>query len=202
MVRSALALASVVAIAGSASANVYVGVGGAIPDSPAPGIVSTIVIGDSFQITDLTFTILGLTHTWAGDLVATVTHVDSGISIDLFHRVGRVNSGFGDSSDFGGDYRFGDGETGDLWAAAAAIPGGAVIPGGGYRTSGANSSAFTSILALFAGVNVSGTWQLKIQDFAGGDTGAFQGWEIFAVPAPGALALLGLAGLAGRRRRA
>lgn len=202
MVRSALALASIVAIAGSASANVYVGTGGAIPDNNPGGIVSTIVVGDSFQITDLSFAIVGLTHTWAGDLVATVTHVDSGISIDLFNRVGRVNTGFGDSSDFGGTYVFGDGEAGDLWAAAAAAGGTAIIPGGGYRTTGANSSAFTSILALFAGVNVSGTWQLKISDLAAGDTGGFEGWEIRAVPAPGALALLGLAGLAGRRRRA
>lgn len=50
----------------------------------------------------------------------------------------------------------------------------------------------------------AGVWTLRIYDWASGDTGSLGGWSIDVthVPAPGALALLGLAGLvSGRRRR-
>jgi hypothetical protein len=189
------------AVATVASAADYTGVGGSIPDA-APGFSSVITITDSFSISDITFEIQGLTHTWAGDLVATVSHAESGFSIDLFNRIGKTNatSGFGDSSDMAGNYGFGDSAASNLWAAAAATTG--PVPAGFYRSSGALSGTATSILAIFGGDNIKGSWTLTITDGAGGDVGAFTGWKISAVPAPSAIALLGLAGLVSRRRRA
>ncbi|MCA9284614.1 MAG: proprotein convertase P-domain-containing protein [Phycisphaerales bacterium] len=177
------------------------GAGGSIPDSGTGVFTSDIVVGASGSLADITVSLNDLTHTWAGDLVATIEHVDTGSSITLFDRIGKTNatSGFGSSSDFDGDYSFNDAFTGDLWAAAASNP----IPGGEYRTTGGLSGAATSLLAIFGGEDISGTWRLTIEDFAGGDTGALESWTLtlVPVPAPAAVALLGLGGLCGRRRR-
>ena len=50
-----------------------------------------------------------------------------------------------DSTDFDGEYTFGDTETGDLWATAVGLGGGDTIPAGGYRTTDAGSSTFTAM---------------------------------------------------------
>ena len=57
--------------------------------------------------------------------------------------------------------------------------------------------------ALIAGKDITGDWKLIIVDAAGGDIGALVEWSLdfSVVPAPGAMALLGLAGVVGGRRR-
>lgn len=205
-----IAAASGLALAtgAGASANIlmsYSGQGGAIPDSVGgvPGVFTTnIMVSDSAPIKDVTVNLSGLNHTWAGDLRISLTHDDTGTSVDLANRVGRTGgAGFGDSSDYGGDYSFNDDFGGDLWAEAAAIGGASIIPSGDYfptTLEGALSS-----LASFDGEDLNGSWTLEIEDNAGGDTGALGAWSIdfLAVPAPGAAALFGLAGLAATRRR-
>ncbi len=52
---------------------------------------------------------------------------------------------------------------------------------------------------------MNGEYTIYLGDSAGGDEGSLAWWTVtieYAVPAPGAMALLGLAGFARRRRRA
>jgi MYXO-CTERM domain-containing protein len=217
MVRTVLASSIALTIAAAASAtsgNVYCGAGGSLVDfGTAPGVATfTINVTDAGVVGTFNgLTLTNFTHTWAGDLVATLTLPDATV-VSLFDRIGKTNAttGFGDSSDFNGNYVIADGGA-NLWAAAFAAPGAGAIPGGSYYATGsgvgsttATGPAALNLNALLAGKSITGTWTLTITDFAGGDTGALGEWclDIGVVPAPGAMALLGLAGLAGRRRRA
>jgi subtilisin-like proprotein convertase family protein len=193
------AILVVAGLAAAANAGVYTGAGLTIPDNAAAGASSVIAVaGDTdFPITSVVVSLQGFTHTWIGDVSATLTS-PNGTVHTLFARPNRVgNTGFGSSSDMNGIYTFAD--TGaDFWAAAAINP---VAPGT-YHTSSEGSSAFTSLDAAFAGQNGNGNWTLTMNDQAAGDTGSITGWELRIVPAPSALALLGLGGLvAGRRNR-
>lgn len=181
------------------------GVGFAIPDANPAGQSSTISISQDVALTGIQVTLSSLSHTWLGDLIATLSKPSSGQTVTLFSRIGRVNTGLGDSSNFGGTYRFSDSFTGDLWAAAAGGDGSFSIPSGDYFASGANSAAKLNILGVFAGTSSLGDWVLNISDFTGGDAGTLGSWELSltgdptAVPAP--LPLLGAAAAFRSSRR-
>ena len=66
-----------------------------------------------------------------------------------------------------------------------------------YLMSGPNK------VQKFAGDDIRGTWMLTVKDWGVNDTGSLSGWslDVSLVPSPGSLALLGLAGLVGIRRR-
>lgn len=182
------------------------GPGFSIPDATPAGVNSTITFTDNFTITDgVSVTLTGLTHTWVGDITATLIAPDS-TAHSLVFRIGRITTGFGDSSNFGGDYTFNDAATGDIWAEATLGTSAYVLRSGSYRTTGADSAAFTSMDSVFTGKSTLGTWTLNMADLAGGDLGTLTGWSLSmnAVPEPGsaALVLCGLTALGfGRRRR-
>jgi hypothetical protein len=143
--------------------------------------------------------LLGLTHTWVGDLTATLSH--GGQDVQLFRRVGATGAtAFGDSSNLGGDYTF-CAAGADFAAAAAAGGTDFVIPSGTYMQTGASLQATPPLdpddYSVFANQAVAGAWTLSIQDFAGGDTGSLQGWSfeanVLVVPEPTTLGLLGVA---------
>jgi hypothetical protein len=190
--KTSIAMLAIAGLAGTAAAQSYNGAGFTIPDNASAGASSSIVIADAGSVLDLTVTLSGLTHTWVGDLIITLSNGSS--TIDLINQPGGSGGiGFGFSWNLGGDYTFDD-------AASATFegftgPSSAILPSGSYAPEGALSS--------FNGGSIAGTWTLSISDNAGGDTGAFQGWTLTNVPAPSAVALLGLGGVvAGRRRRA
>ncbi|MFO0829477.1 MAG: proprotein convertase P-domain-containing protein [Phycisphaerales bacterium] len=203
--RMVLAAGSVAfLLSGVAAADIFNGSGGSIPDNNPAGIVSTINVANAGQVGVFNgLTINGLTHTWVGDVVITLTLPDATV-ITIADRIGKTSAttGFGDSSNFGGNYTFND-AGGDIWASAASGDTNFVIPTGAYRASAALTGAAINLNALIAGKNVTGDWKLTITDGAAGDTGSYTDWSLnfSIVPTPGALALLGLAGLAGRRRR-
>ena len=145
--------------------------------------------------------LVGLSHTWAGDLTATLTNGSA--TVDLFRRVGFTGSGFGSSANFNGNYVFEDGYPTTLWDAAAGLGTNDIIAPGNYRASGASGS-LVSMLTPFQGSFTPGPWTLTITDSAGGDIGSLAGWRLQLVfPSPGAGGLAMLAGLvAARRRRA
>jgi hypothetical protein len=189
--KTSIAMLAVAGLAGTAAAQSYNGAGFTIPDSDPAGASSSIVIADAGSVLDLTVTLSGLTHTWVGDLIITLSNGSS--TIDLINRTGFPGSIAGFSWNLNGDYTFDD-------AASATFEGFAgttssILPSGSYAPEGALSS--------FNGGSIAGTWTLSISDNAGADTGALQGWTLTNVPAPSAVALLGLGGVvAGRRRRA
>lgn len=189
----------------------------AIPDNAPAGVSLSASSGQA--VTGIVkVTILGLRHTWSGDLVARLT--GPGGTVDLFNRPGRTTAtNFGYSVNFGSNgsanltgfnYSFTTGGA-SLWAAAAAAQaadgaGLNGIPAGTYAAS-SNLNGATVDLSyvetnLGTAVNGSaGTFTLTLIDQAGGDLGAFDGFEIEAVPEPATLAALGLGALAVMRRR-
>jgi hypothetical protein len=187
-------LVALVVLAVPALATDYTGPGGVIVDNQT--VTSPITVPDSFTITGISVAVNALTHTWCGDLIATLTNGST--SVDLINRIGRIGgSGFGDSSNFGGSYSFFDTAAGDMWAVAASGDTSFVIPGAPYKPTTVDGAL--SSLNSFVGANSLGTWTLSISDNAGGDTGSFSGWTLTLIPEPASLALLGLGVLLRRR---
>jgi subtilisin-like proprotein convertase family protein len=195
MLRKFIALGALAGLSAAASAGVYTSPGGSIADN-APGspLVVSFSVTDSGPLASLDVTLTGLTHTWAGDLVATLT-APNGTFANLMSRPGTGT--FGDSSDFGGTYRFIDGGA-DLVAGLAAGDGTFVLPSGDYQ-------ATVMLNDAFAGTPLLGTWTLSISDNAPGDLGALgsASLSVTAVPEASTFAMfgLGLLGVAALRRR-
>jgi MYXO-CTERM domain-containing protein len=187
--------------AGALAGNTYgPGPGAALPDNTPAGFNSVINVGDSFSIADVSVTITGFQSTWVGDIIATLSNGTT--TINLMNRIGSTTpAGVGDSSDLGGTYTFADGGA-NLTAAALAAGAFDVIAPGTYAASGFNNTP-VGMAAAFAGQNSAGAWTLNVSDNAAADANSFTGWTLTLtpVPTPGAAALLGLAGVAGLRRR-
>ncbi len=202
--KAAFALSAVAGLAVSVHAGSSIGSfgGGAIPDATtshvAPGqLTLTGVVAGGGAVNNLGVAV-DMAHTWAGDLEIDITS-PMGTTVTLVHRVGATTSTqFGDSSGVNGTYTFRDGGA-DYWAAAAAAGFGTDVATGTYAPSEQFNAA--SALSVMNGENADGTWTLTVRDWGGGDTGSIAGWTLLNVPAPGAAALFGLAGLAGLRRR-
>ena len=182
-----LAASAGLALAGAALANSYNGAGYSFVDNST--VSSSVNVADNFTIADVSVTLNNITHTWVGDLVITLSNGST--SVDLIARPGFTGTGFGSSGDLNGTYTFVDGGA----AFPTTLTGTQIVPAGSY--------APVTPLSAFAGQSSSGNWTLSVQDNAAGDTGALGSWtlNLTAVPTPGAAALLGLAGVAGLRRR-
>lgn len=215
----------------SAQDFIATGAGSDIPDFNAannlPGnVTSTITITqeDSLAIGDLAVAINGLTHTWVGDLIATVSHTDLNgdtVTGTLFNRVGRGDfPGDGDSSNLDGDYVFAS--TGEsLWDESAQGSSGngtqstlddefVIAPGtyanvdaaGFDNNTNPNVPSPTSLAAIFGGRQSAGEWVIRFTDNDVNDIGSFastalQFTEATAVPEPGTLGLVTIASIGG-----
>ena len=188
-----IAIALIAGLAAAASAADYNGAGFVIPDNlPATPGSSSIVIADAGSIVDLNVTLNNANHTWVGDLIITLSNGST--TIDLINRPGVPELGtVGYSWNLAGNYTFDD--------SAASTWEGFGNPGSTINLA-SGSYAPENALSAFNGQNLAGTWTLSISDSAGLDTGSIGGWTLSAtVPAPSAMALLGLGGLVATRRR-
>jgi subtilisin-like proprotein convertase family protein len=134
-----------------------------IPDNNATGVTDTLVVSGSSSIADLNAS-LKITHTWVGDLVVTLQHVDNGKTVTLVDRPGVTTSGFGCSGD-------NINATLDDEASLAAETDCNSTTGlttGPYRPNAA--------LSAFDGDNTNGTWRLTVSDRAAADTGTLTQW--------------------------
>jgi hypothetical protein len=137
-------------------------------------------------------------HTFVGDLVITLSHVDAkGASIVLVDRPGFPPLPFGNSDDVQGLYRFVD------TSASSAFP--EFPTGAGSIAPGTYNVAGPGRFSDFLGESAAGEWRLIIEDWTHLDSGRVLSWgfTVNTIPAPGAAALgLAAAPLAVRRRRA
>lgn len=168
--------------------------GGNIPDGLAGQVCGAATVV-SFAVTGLTQNVhsievgVDLTHSFVGDLNVVVAAPGGAPSFTLVSRIGKISTAsFGDSSDYGGVYRFTDAApsapANNIWTVATAAGCGAacVIPAGDYRTTAAtpaagqpNPAPFTTLVSAFNGVTpaqANGTWTLSVTDCGSGDTGS------------------------------
>jgi subtilisin-like proprotein convertase family protein len=201
LVLAAALLLVAAAVPAQAGVITQVGSGFSIPDATPAGASSNIMISDVYSLTNVRVTLTTLTHTWLSDLIATITHVETGTTVSLFNRVG----GPGEASDFNGNYAFDDSFTSNLWTVAAGLGSNDAVPTGNYYATGAGSSTQV-FLSGFNGQSTAGTWRLNISDNSSGDTGALGSWSlaltyadpvVAAVPEPSTLVSGSLAGLIG-----
>lgn len=144
-----------------------VGRGGNIPDGKG-SFQDEVIVTENFKISNITVTLKGLEHTWVGDIVVRLRHLETGTVADLFRRPGQPQfSSSGYSSDLNGDYSFNDAFSSSFDAAAAEND---VIPSGEY--------AALQPLSVFHGTNSAGTWQLIVNDCSAGDSGSLGSWML------------------------
>lgn len=169
IVSSAQSTINDVAIATTPATPVLVfkGHGGNIPDDHS-SFQDDIIVNDNFKITDVTVTLKGFFHTWVGDLIVQLRHLETDTVVDLFRRPGQPHfSSSGYSSDLNGDYCFSDCNSCNIEAAAEHNR---VIPAGNYAPRGS--------LSAFYGLSTAGTWRLIINDCTPGDSGSLSSWEL------------------------
>jgi subtilisin-like proprotein convertase family protein len=210
ILRKTLLAAALLGLVTAASAGAYTSPGGAIPDNlPGNPLLVTFNVIDVGPLASVDLTLTNLTHTWAGDLIVTLM-APNGTFADIMRRpttAAAPTSTVGDSTNFGGTYRFIDGGA-DL-GAALTIGSTAVVPGGDYGASsrivGSTANFGVMLNTAFANTPLLGTWTLALSDNAGADFGALGSatLNVTAVPEASTLAMfgLGLAGIAALRRR-
>jgi subtilisin-like proprotein convertase family protein len=148
-------------------ATTFFGNGGNIPDGSSC-FTDDIIVKDSFSITNVTVTLKDFVHTWVGDLVVRLRHLETGTVVELFRRPGQPQfSSSGYSNDLNGNYIFNDRSPKSFEVAAGEH---SVIPSGKYAPSEA--------LSAFSGLPVAGTWQLMINDCSAGDSGCLDSWSL------------------------
>jgi len=137
----------------SAAPTVYASGPIAVPIPDNTTVFHDIAVVDGGRVSDLNVSV-NLNHTWTGDLIVAVTHVETGTQVILSNRAcgswDDMSAVFDDS---------------------AAVAVGAVCPLFGTFQPDAPLSAFY-------GEAIGGTWRMTVQDAAGADVGTLTGWAL------------------------
>jgi subtilisin-like proprotein convertase family protein len=141
----------------------------AIPDGGGSGnpATHTINVPDSFVIGDVNVRNT-ITHTWVGDLVVTLQHGTT--TVTVIDRPGYSGSGFGCSADNYSNAILDDEGT-------AAIESQCV----NNLTSPPNYTP-NQALTAFDGQNATGSWTIRVSDHASSDTGTLNSWAVIISP--------------------
>jgi subtilisin-like proprotein convertase family protein len=106
---------------------------------------------------------LGITHTFNVDLDVTLTHLASGVSVQLFTDVGNNDDGF--------MVRLNDEAATDI---------GTVVDDANDKpVAGSFNPEGTALLSAFDGLSASGCWALTVTDDVGSDFGTLFDWILF-----------------------
>jgi subtilisin-like proprotein convertase family protein len=228
MTRIALASLALASICGLAHADTYAGgSGGNLVDATGNNTVATagtaqftLSASNAAAPTIAVFNSISITmgHTFAGDLVITLTS-PGGQTADVLVRPGVATAtGFGNGDNLGSSnsssapgtalYTFVN--AGGTAFPTATASGGLIASGTYNRASAANATVVTggasgNDFSVFNGTDLNGVWTLTIRDLASGDTGTVASWSLDIasrpVPAPGAAAMLGLGAIGAARRK-
>jgi subtilisin-like proprotein convertase family protein len=124
---------------------------------------------------------LNITHTWVGDLTATLIAPNGSARLVVFGRPGqRTGAANGSPGNLSGNYIFRDFAANNLWLALPTDT--AVnVPVSDYRASSAGiastqhggcNTSFAGVFGGFTPAAVTGVWSLVVTDTAGGDIGS------------------------------
>ncbi|MCH8966821.1 MAG: proprotein convertase P-domain-containing protein, partial [Planctomycetes bacterium] len=141
-----------------------------IPDGGGPGnpATRTITVPDSLTMEDVNVS-LDVTHTWIGDLIVTLAH--GGTTVTIVDRPGIPPPGFGcNSNDL--DIILDDEGTGGAVETLCGPSDNSLTP-----TSPPNYTP-NQALSAFDGMDAAGTWTIAVSDNAGGDSGTLNAWSI------------------------
>lgn len=142
----------------------------ALPDHDHGGIQSTITPRRQGMVRNLLVP-LRLTHTYVGDLSATLRHEPSGITVPLMDQPGVPATSFGCSED-NIDAFFDDAASRPVEDVCSSRP-----------RAIAGSVQPQQPLSAFAGVDGNGPWTLTVADLAAEDTGTLNRWCVRFSPA-------------------
>lgn len=142
---------------------------------------STVTVPEAVTQID-SIRIDGFEHSWAGDVQATLMD-PSGAEHLIFLRPGYLNtSAFGTAGNFQpGSYTFVESGGAELPMASDNLD---IAPGtynqrfdsGGATWVSGTNNIFNTPLSTIAGA--AGVWELRLYDWANGDSGAFTGWTL------------------------
>jgi subtilisin-like proprotein convertase family protein len=158
----------------------YTGPAVAIPDNNLAGITRTVTFsGAAGPISDLNVRFdggacssaagaagVGLTHSWIGDLVITLTAPGGSPSAVIVDRPGHVGLGFGNSGNNLCQTVLDDEAAADI----ETVPVSAAPFSGSYRPN--------NPLSVFDGINPVGNWTLRVADVASGETGTLRAFSL------------------------
>ncbi len=188
--------------------------GGVIPDADPYGLELLFPVSGLSQLVSRVLVRLEATHSWVGDLTATLISPGGVARLVLLgrpgHRPAFAGGLAGVQADLQGVYLFDDFAPGDLWDTIAGL-GGGTIPSGAYRTSTAarvtpaevlsNAGGCATYLSgAFAGLTAAqanGLWTLRLVDAASGDLGWVGAATLFIEESP-ELSLIPIQGSAVR----
>lgn len=147
--------------------SIFMGGGGNIPDGNG-SFQDEIVVKENFCIGEVKVTLQNFVHTWVGDLVVRLRHLETNTVVDLLRRPGQPKfSSSGYCSDLNGDYSFNNYSDLDFEVAAAKHQ---LIPSGNYASA--------QSLSTLGGMSSTGTWRLIINDCSAGDSGSLGSWKL------------------------
>ena len=151
----------------------------AIPDSSGAGpgqLVSDMEVANSGSLEGMEV-VLDITHTWVGDLIMSLTHVDTGTEIELVTRPSGASATFGCNAN--------NIRTSVIDGAPLTLQDDCNLGGGDVEAYPEPAYSPNQPLSTFNGEELSGTWRLTISDNAGGDTGTLVQWCLLpSVPDP------------------
>lgn len=221
------AASGLVSLSALGASYTFDNLGLAVPDRQTTGVFDSRTLADPGTVNSVKVS-LSLTGEpgFNGDLYAYLQH-GTGFSV-LLNRVGREAAHLGGYDDNGFDVTFSDSAAADIHSYRVTLNGDPLVPvdpdylaplTGTWQPSGRNFSPFdvldstprTALLDSFAGLPVSGEWNLFVADLASGATFRLDSWglEIDALVGPrisdspwsGAATLLGIFGGLGYWRR-
>jgi subtilisin-like proprotein convertase family protein/uncharacterized protein YvpB len=147
-----------------------------IPDNNSNGINNDISISDSRLVVDIRL-YLDISHSWVGDLVVTLSNLDTAQSITAIHRPGLAP--YGCSYD----------DIVTILDSGAARPADQICASTPHAISGIYQP--NENMTVFTGQSVSGTWRLNVSDRYINDTGELNHWcletqlsEVMPAPTP------------------